>query len=230
MVMAMLETPAAPMPMLPGHAFFVGLDLGQTHDPTAVAVLERATTLTGAIDPVTFARASRTTLDVRHLERLPLGTPYPEVVRQVLARVTALQGHGRTTVVVDATGVGAPVLDLLREEFRAAGLGGCPIAPVVITGGAQASRTGKAWHVPKRDLVQGLQLALEQRELGIDGRLPACAALLRELTTFRFRTTAAGADQFGVWREGEQDDLVLAAALAVWQARQAPRGASGPLF
>jgi hypothetical protein len=30
------------------------------------------------------------------------------------------------------------------------------------------------------------------------------------------RTTAAGHEQFGVWREGQHDDLVFAVALACW--------------
>ena len=42
----------------------IGVDLGQAQDPTALAVAEVHTP----------------EIHVRHLERLPLGTPYPKVV------------------------------------------------------------------------------------------------------------------------------------------------------
>lgn len=61
-------------------------------------------------------------------------------------------------MVVDGTGVGAPVVDMLR----AAGLG-CEITAVSITGGDRESRRG----VPKRDLIARVQLALEKGELRI---------------------------------------------------------------
>ena len=56
---------------------------------------------------------------IRHLERLPLGTPYPRVAQRV-ARITG-QVRARTgespTIYMDATGVGQPVLDILRAEI-----------------------------------------------------------------------------------------------------------------
>jgi len=54
--------------------YFTGLDLGQTKDYTAVAVLERTT----RPDPRREGRRLRL-YAVRHPERLPLGTPYADV-------------------------------------------------------------------------------------------------------------------------------------------------------
>ena len=45
----------------------IGVDIGQKHDPTAVCVAEAET------------RTDRDHFLIRHLERLPLGTPYPDV-------------------------------------------------------------------------------------------------------------------------------------------------------
>jgi hypothetical protein len=36
----------------------------------------------------------------------------------------------------------------------------------------------------------------------------------------RVRTTPSGREQFGAWREGEHDDLVLAVAPASWGGKQ----------
>ena len=103
--------------------FYVGLDLGQRHDPTAIAIVER----------LELAQAWQATafpdLRVRHLERVALGTPYPAVVARVREIVRKI---GACVLVVDGTGVGAPVVDMLR----AAGLG-CEITAVTITGGEQ---------------------------------------------------------------------------------------------
>jgi len=42
--------------------------------------------------------------------------------------------------------------------------------------------------------------------------------LIRELSAIRIKVSLAGHDTYGAWREGELDDLVLAAALACWRA------------
>ena len=55
---------------------FVGLDLGQTQDYTALAVLERHER-PGDRDPVYFARRKHIELHLRHVERFPLRTPSP---------------------------------------------------------------------------------------------------------------------------------------------------------
>jgi len=40
--------------------------------------------------------------------------------------------------------------------------------------------------------------------------------LRKEMAEMEVRVSAAGTEQFGAWREGEHDDLVLAVALACW--------------
>jgi hypothetical protein len=157
---------------------------------------------------------------VRFLERVRLGTPYPDVVGRVLLRRPALAG--RCTLVMDATGVGAPVLDLLRRANLGRG-----IAPVILTGGERESRAGGFWYVPKRDLISGLQLMLEKLELGLPAKLAASRTLARELADLEERMTSRGGASFGAWREGQHDDLVIAAALACWRARWKAVGFSG---
>ena len=201
--------------------YFVGLDLGQRRDPSALAVVERAE-ISLDMDYVTYERRRALRYRVRFLERVRLGTPYPDVVgrvREVLRRPALA---GRYTLVMDATGVGAPVLDLLRRANL-----GCRIAPVILTGGERESHAGGLWHVPKRDLITGLQLMLEKRELGFPANLAATRTLTKELTDFQERVTARGASSFGAWRERQHDDLVIAAALACWRARWKSGGIFG---
>ena len=91
-----------------------------------------------------------------------LGTPYPDVVRHVRDVAQAPPFLNKCTLVVDATGVGTPVVDLLKAARP-----GCRIIPVTITGGDQEGSDGSAYRVPKRDLVTGLQVVIEQRRLEI---------------------------------------------------------------
>src|SRR5215470_15719062 len=62
--------------------YFAGLDLGQASDYTALAVTEKAE-FECERDPATWERRRETVLRLRYLERMPLGSPYPEMVDRV---------------------------------------------------------------------------------------------------------------------------------------------------
>lgn len=192
------------------HHYFVGLDLGQSQDFTALAVVERAE-VAGAWDPVTFEYRTETAVRLRHMERIALGTSYPEVVARVgrVMRSAALAEGGRN-LIVDATGVGQPVVDLLEREDLP-----CRIWPVTITGGASEGMSKGTYRVPKRDLIIGLQVKLQAGELQIAAGLKEGAALVHELADMRVQMTSGGREKYGA-RSGEHDDLVLAVALACW--------------
>jgi hypothetical protein len=181
--------------------YFIGLDLGQAQDYSALTVLE-------------CIAAERVVYHLRYLERPRLGTPYPAIVARVkqLAETEPLTGD--CIVVADATGVGAAVIDLLR----AAGL---PLVAVTITGGDVATCEHGNWRVPKRDLVFALLTALQTGRLLIADGLSLAPVLIRELLAFKVKIdTATAHDSYASWREGDHDDLVLSAALAVWYAAQ----------
>jgi hypothetical protein len=76
--------------------------------------------------------------------------------------------------------------------------------------------------VPKKELVTCLQVVMQARRLHIARSLPDAALLVRELQNFQVKITAAANETFGVWREGQHDDLVLAVALACWWAERNP--------
>lgn len=202
--------------------YFGGLDLGQVRDPSALAIVERVE-LQGEWDAVYFAYRKRAVLRLRHLERIPLGTPYPEVEQRAREVMQSDALAGSRHLVVDGTGVGPPVVDLLRL-----GRLGCQLWPVMITGGNTEGRRDGYYLVPKRDLIVGLQVKLQNEELVIAGELPEGRQLVRELTEMRVKVTSGIHEQYGVWREGEHDDLVLAVALACWAAGKVYPRRSGP--
>jgi hypothetical protein len=200
---------------------FVGLDLGQAQDYTALAVLSRPR-VTGSEPPA----ARQPPYDVPHLHRFPLGTPYPTIVASVveLLRTPLLRG---SVLVVDQTGVGRAVVDMLTDAMT--GRVTCHFIPVTITAGHEVTQsdTGQL-RVPKKELVGCLQVLLQTRRLWIARALPDAAVLVRELETFRVKITEAANETFGAWREGQHDDQVLAVALAAWMGERClPEGPVG---
>jgi hypothetical protein len=185
-------------------SFYVGLDLGQSADYTALAVVEDTST----------------ELHLRHLERYPLRTGYNVIADSVarLVRDPLLSQKRRPELIVDETGVGKAVVDMFRERrlhFR----------PVTITAGDVARESaikerGRSYRVPKRDLVGALEVPFHNGTLKVAGDLELWPTLRQELLTFRRKVSLqTGHDSYEHWRESDHDDLVLATALAVWSAR-----------
>jgi hypothetical protein len=195
--------------------YFSGLDLAQTQDHAALAVLER----TSAPDPAREGKALRF-YAVRHLKRYPLGTPYPRLVASLV------ETFGRpplpdSTLVVDQTGVGRPVVEMLRQQKISA-----VIRPVNITAGHQANPTkGGGNNVPKKELVSTLQVLLQHRRIKVARDLADAALLAKELENFKVKVTAAANETFEAWRGGDHDDLVMAVALAAWAGERMQTGA-----
>ena len=152
---------------------FVGLDLGQAQEFTALAVLEGTDT-----PPRSYA--------VRHLQRFPPGTPYPEIAATLSTRFGEKPLAG-SSLAVDVTGVGRPVLDLLRKaDIRAT------IRPVTVTGGYEAGRDASGgWLVPRKELVSTMQVLLQERRLKVAQALPEAAMLTQELLNFKAKPSTA---------------------------------------
>jgi hypothetical protein len=99
---------------------------------------------------------------------------------------------------------------------------------VVVTSGDRETQDGGYYRVPKRDLIVGLQVLLQQENLQIAGGLRHAEMLAAEMAGMRVRTTHTGHEQFGAWREGQHDDLVFAVALACWGLKKVyPYSGSG---
>jgi hypothetical protein len=160
-------------------------------------------------------------LDVRHLERLPLGMSYPAqvaVAQDLLAR-PPLCGDASTRpaeLVIDETGVGRPVADL----FNAAG--SKPIQ-ITITAGLETTAQGlRRWHVAKTALISTLDARLHTGELRFAAALSEAPAMRDELLNFNRHVSASGRYSYQA-RATAHDDLVLAVAIGVWWAvRPAP--------
>jgi len=212
----------------PELEYLVGVDLGQLRDYTAIAVAERRGVRADGQGPWSPPDARAVTrfppvgsYDIVHLERLPLGTAYTDVPARLHALLRAIdaahRSRGRppakTTLVVDATGVGVAVVDVLR----AAGLS--PVAVTIHGGDATTRGDDRGWRVPKRELVGTVQVLLQGRRLRVAQGLALAPTLVAEFQNFKATISLAGHDSYGAgsdWREGNHDDLVLGVAMACW--------------
>ena len=195
----------------------MGVDIGQKRDPTALCVAQ--------MEKREGSRKLEWHYLVRHLERLPLRTPYPDVVRRVetvAGGVRAKTGNS-PELYVDATGVGTPIVDLLRD--------GAPAVRSVIAvyfthgdrrtetseGGRKRVSLGKAW------IVSRLQALLQTGRIHLPETSEA-RALAQELLDFEIRVDENANDKYGAFRVGTHDDLVTALGLAVQIENQGPTG------
>ncbi len=147
---------------------------------------------------------------IRFIHRFKLGTSYPDIVQHVGALLRRPELGRDVTLIVDGTGVGRAVVDMVR-------LAGYPfpVVPVAITAGRNDSFEDGWYHVPKVDLVSSVQVLLQSKRLQYATALPEAPLLISELQNFDARKTPAANEVFEA-RSGAHDDLVLAVALATW--------------
>lgn len=179
--------------------YFIGLDLGQSADSTAIAVSERIAPPATTLPPSYLCG---------HLERLPLGTHYPAIVEFVGKLMQTPELKGQSTLVIDATGVGRPVCDMFTQA-------GLEHVAVTITGGDRVNFEGGAARVPKRILVSTLQVLLQSKRLDVAPHMLR-EILIQELLAFQVTISEAANDCYE-GRKGAHDDMVLAIALSTWR-------------
>jgi hypothetical protein len=184
----------------------VGVDLGQSHDPSAAIVIDR----------------QRQLLDIVYASRLPLNLSYEaqlDRIQSVIDRLGTIHGNtelsGGAMVAFDSTGLGRPVTELAAKQFR------CPVIGITITGGRTANTQFTRWTAPKVDLVDTTTVALQQHRLHASPQLSDLDQLLDELKGYSYDQAATGTT-FGNDSRTGHDDLVVALLLAVYLASRIP--------
>src|SRR5262249_19176455 len=149
-----------------------GLDLGQSFDPTAAALLEMRADPIAEIDERTLKqKLGRKIVSVRGLWRYPLQTSYPAICRDIAARLASPQ-IPQCTLVIDQTGVGRPVFDLFAQT-------GLRPVGITITGGSDFSEPDyDQYRVAKILLVSVMQSLLHAGEIKSARSLPDAPTLV----------------------------------------------------
>ena len=187
------------------NEYAIGLDLAQVRDYSAIAIIEKV--LPPQPDALSSTSLNEPEYHVRHVARFDLGTPYPVIVSRVGEMMQHWKLRDRTRLVLDRTGVGAPVADM----FLHAGL---QPTPITITSGQRVQFVGRTVCVPRSYLISTLQILLQTGRLKIAPALEFAPILERELINFSVRRPAAADESLPLWRENDHDDLVFALAMA----------------
>ena len=185
--------------------FTIGLDLASQQDYTALSVLRTDGTTAGRTH---FCGA------LRRWQK-----PYPETV-SLVAAVAKRPAFRGAPIVADQTGVGRPVVDMLRDA-----LPGRRVIGVTITAGSGWSRGEHKddVRISKKLLCSTLQVLLAERRLTFSGELELAPVLESELANFRVKITPSLNEQYEAWRERDHDDLVLSLGLAAFVAENVPK-------
>lgn len=184
----------------------IGVDVGQRRDPSAIAVFEAERDF---IDG--RAQCCHT---LRHVERLALGMPYPQVATRIAAIVASVGkrmadgDRSRITLYVDATGVGKPIVDQLTH------MGLRPHGVWFVHGDTRVMRPNGDVSLGKAYLARQLA-GLTRAGLLRLPRTAEAAALAAELMVYERRVSADGKDTYGAFKTNTHDDLATAVGLAV---------------
>lgn len=184
--------------------FIISCDLAKTSDFTAISILERYG------QPCSYR--------MRYLTRPRHGTSYMIVadrLKEIIGKPELQQDGLHPLLVIDGTGVGAAVEDILRAQ-------GVKLLSIKIHGGNSISWKGMDIGVPKRDLVFSLLSVFNKGNLEIPNSIPEKQDILKELRQFKVkinpktrRATYAGA--------GAHDDIIISLAMAVFVGEKVMR-------
>lgn len=173
--------------------FYIGVDIGQANDYTAVTVVEEI----------------GDKYVVKALRKYNLGIDYPVIVESLACIYGMEQLYGKSLMVVDATGVGRAVIDMIITKS-------VPLVATTITGGGKVTWKGSRVNVPKQELVSTLQVCLQTKKVVFPRDLDGTKDLFTELIHFKAKRAPSGAVSFEAMRDSIHDDMVISLALAIW--------------
>lgn len=209
----------------------VGIDVGQIHDPTAIAVAEVIQVHTGKYrfgreflkpahvdEHLIFHKAQdadpvmTSEYTIRHITRLKLGTSYPDVAMHIADMLcNTMFAHREVRVLIDVTGVGRPVYDDLKGEIKLReATRHVQLKPITFSHGEKYNRSTGV--LAKAFLVSRLQSLLQaSRVHGPDTQ--EMKATIEELRVYEIKVSEDGKDTYGA-TIGKHDDLATALGLA----------------
>ena len=182
----------------------LGVRLGQRRETSALCLVE--TELREG------KRREEDHFFVRHLERLPIGTAFPDVAERTSTVVEKVSEHSTQTprVYVDATGFGQPVIDLFDSWIRRSTI----VAVFFTHGDRRVKEAHNSIRLGKAYLVTQLQTLLQTGRLHLP-RTEDARTLADELLSYEIQVVEDANERYGAFKVGTRDDLVTALGMAV---------------
>jgi hypothetical protein len=181
-------------------SYLAALDCGKVSDYCAFLIARKGYFVNPA-NPDLYQNA----FQVRYIKRWKLMTPYPVVVGDIKKRYESTNELTGTSLVVDKTGVGEAVVDMIKEAQLP-----CDVRAYTVTAG----NTPGEGTVPKKDLVYSLVSAIQTRRVKV-ANIPLRPVLEREMEMYRIKVTPNREETFSAFRETDHDDLCIAGRVPV---------------
>lgn len=162
-------------PALPGRRYVIGIDLARLNDFTVLTVMD---------------------IERRHVVCQDRFTDLSWQI-QYYRIIELARAYNNASCLVDATGIGDPILDTLQ------------------TAGLRADPYKISNNIAKRELIEKLRMAMEQGKLSF----PDIAVLREELEAYEYEFSENGVIRYSA-PVGKHDDTVISLALAYWAVDQ----------
>lgn len=186
--------------------YILGLDLGQQNDYTVLTALEATNH---------HANNGGMLYNLVFLKKFRLKESYPSVINTIVDLIDKLFCNKNYVIIVDYTGVGRIVVDLLRES-------NIKLIALNITGGHFVSwKSGTEVSVPKKDLVSAMQVIFSNYRIKISEHLDHLEDLKKELVSFRPKKQKATGNTKFEGLSGHHDDIVMSLGIALWYGEHA---------
>jgi len=213
--------------------YLLGCDLAKSLDYTSFAVIEM----------VWSPEIQDFIYHLKALDRIR-GVDYPVITDTIIATVKRLDLEGRRDVAaltsdgphlcMDASGLGAPIRDYLKQSHVfGGGMYGKKLYPVVFTGG-EAARLDPVTHnfnISKSLIISNFLSLMQHRRFDYAPDLEALPLLEKEIASFKYHLTASGHTGFDA-EQGAHDDLICATCIPLiigeWRYNRGPKANVGP--
>ena len=170
------------IPRVTGYVrYWVGADLGQANDYSAVCVIKDQALPVFDGNGIVVGSRERTVVYADKFK----GVSYVEVVDHLIKVRNASPFGGRSELVIDGTSIGRVVSDMLWEQ-------GVDHNAVQMTGGQDWRRSGRYVNASKTLMIENLAVMFAAGELKFAHDLLLRKEIEEDLASFATQTTAAG--------------------------------------
>lgn len=204
-------------------------DIAKTRDFTTGFLIKRIVTIIPGSEILHSLDRVRVIAGIVAIDKFN-NLPYTKVAEIIEARMGHKDLAHSCDLLIDGTGVGAAVVDLLREK-------GLKPIPIVFTGGGQVREVTAPFgtifknspgqlsplkivselHVPKQDLVAAGKLLYEQDRIQVAEGLRWSDDFKAQMTAFRGKVNEkTGNRKYEADSEADHDDMVVCLLMAAW--------------
>ncbi|AXT25929.1 hypothetical protein D1823_04635 [Ruegeria sp. AD91A] len=170
------------IPRVTGYVrYWIGADLGQANDYSAVCVIKDQALPTSDGNGIVVGPRERTVVYADKFK----GVSYVDVVDYLIKLRNASPFGGKSELVIDGTSIGRVVSDMLWDQ-------GVDHNAVQMTGGQEWRRSGRYVNASKTLMIENLAVLFAAGELNFARDLLLRKEIEEDLASFTTQTTAAG--------------------------------------